>query len=63
MDYFIMLAGLGMVMFASYFISAIIYRRMAKRGRKAAIALSILLFLAGIFIIGFLVLWYLAAQN
>ena len=56
-----MFAGLGMIALASFFISAMVYRRMAKRSSKVAMAMGVLLFILGIFLIGFMVLWYLAA--
>lgn len=48
--------GIILVVLASYFISSTVYRRMVRGGSKAAIAVSIVTFVASVFVIGITVL-------
>jgi hypothetical protein len=56
MDYLLFFAGIALIVLASYFISAAVYRRMTKSGSKAAMVVSVITFVASVLVIGFAVL-------
>jgi hypothetical protein len=56
MDYLLFFAGIALIVLASYFISAVVYRRMTKNGNKAAMVVSVITFVVSVLLIGFTVL-------
>ena len=63
MDYLISFTGIGIVVVAAYFLANAVYRRMKKRGSKAALVVYVLTFLVCIFLIGFIVLLIMVADG
>jgi len=59
---FLLFGGLALIALAAYFIASVVYRRMLKSGKSAAVAVGILTFLASAFVIGVAVL-YLIFSN
>jgi hypothetical protein len=59
---FLVFGGLALIVLAAYFIASVVYRRMLKSGKQAAVAVSILTFLASAFVIGVAVM-YLVFSN
>ncbi|HEY4110345.1 hypothetical protein [Puia sp.] len=56
MDYLLFFAGIALIVLASYFISAAVYRRMTKNGSKAATVVGVITFVVSVLLIGFSVL-------
>lgn len=64
MDFSVLLfiGGIILVALAAYFIASVVYKRMLKSGKTAAVAVSILTFLASAFVIGIAVLALILAN-
>jgi len=56
MDYLLFFAGIALIVLASYFISAAVFRRMTKNGSKSAMVVGVLTFVASVLLIGFAIL-------
>lgn len=65
MDFSVLLfiGGIILVALAAYFIASVVYKRMLKSGKTAAVAVSILTFLASAFVIGIAVLALILANE
>jgi len=64
MDFSVLLfiGGITLVALAAYFIASVVYKRMLKSGKTAAVAVSLLTFLASAFVIGIAVLALILAN-
>lgn len=63
MDYLISFAGIGIVVLVAYLIANAVYRRVRRSGSKAAVIIYLVTFLVCVFLIGFIVLLIMIADE